>query len=434
MDTSRSPVVRSSSGRPRALSRPARRVWFTSAFGALGTYVSDTAVKLAAVAALGLSSWQLGVLTAAQSSGFLLVGLFVGVMADRLSRRGLMISAEVARCFVFGLVAIALFLELRDIAAIVLALVLVCSILHAVFEITQQAAIPTYANDAELAATNALIEATRSLMQALGPAMATAIAIMWSPTAGLVIAVASFGLSAIASWRLPRIVTERPAGRPEVFRAIRDGFVLLRRLRDVFSATIAGALFNCAYAMLQTTLLALGAYGAGEAVVGWTLGLAGAAAVAGGLLSRRFANGRQPIRTLAVAELAAFTLVLVAFVGALSGSVVFYAVPFILIHVPTAIFNVTAITLRQRRSPDELLGRMNATVRFLMWGALPIGGVVAGVALAVGGIALTAGAAALLMLGAAAVMTTSWLKHRFTREGNNGRRSISTHRRRDAIE
>ena len=40
--------------------------------------------------------------------------------------------------------------------------------------------------------------------------------------------------------------------------------------------------------------------------------------------------------------------------------------------------NVMAVSLRQTLCPDHLLGRMNATSRFLAWATLPLGGVVGG--------------------------------------------------------
>ena len=40
--------------------------------------------------------------------------------------------------------------------------------------------------------------------------------------------------------------------------------------------------------------------------------------------------------------------------------------------------NVIAVSLRQTLCPDDLLGRMNASTRFLAWATLPLGGVVGG--------------------------------------------------------
>ena len=42
------------------------------------------------------------------------------------------------------------------------------------------------------------------------------------------------------------------------------------------------------------------------------------------------------------------------------------------------LYNVNQVSFRQRLCPDRLLGRMNATMRFLVWGVLPIGALIGG--------------------------------------------------------
>jgi predicted MFS family arabinose efflux permease len=44
----------------------------------------------------------------------------------------------------------------------------------------------------------------------------------------------------------------------------------------------------------------------------------------------------------------------------------------------SVIFNVTAVSFRQRLAPTHLLGRINATMRFVVWGIMPLGGLVGG--------------------------------------------------------
>jgi predicted MFS family arabinose efflux permease len=42
------------------------------------------------------------------------------------------------------------------------------------------------------------------------------------------------------------------------------------------------------------------------------------------------------------------------------------------------IYNIAQVSYRQSICPDHLLGRMNASIRFVVWGALPLGGLVGG--------------------------------------------------------
>ena len=50
-----------------------------------------------------------------------------------------------------------------------------------------------------------------------------------------------------------------------------------------------------------------------------------------------------------------------------------------LLGVARPIFNVTQVSLRQAVTPDRLLGRMNASIRFLMWVSVPVGGITGGI-------------------------------------------------------
>ena len=42
------------------------------------------------------------------------------------------------------------------------------------------------------------------------------------------------------------------------------------------------------------------------------------------------------------------------------------------------LYNITQVTFRQRITPRRLLGRMNASIRFCVWGVMPIGALLAG--------------------------------------------------------
>ena len=43
------------------------------------------------------------------------------------------------------------------------------------------------------------------------------------------------------------------------------------------------------------------------------------------------------------------------------------------------LYNITQVTMRQRLCPPRLLGRMNASIRFVVWGVMPIASLLAGV-------------------------------------------------------
>ena len=51
----------------------------------------------------------------------------------------------------------------------------------------------------------------------------------------------------------------------------------------------------------------------------------------------------------------------------------------LLITFAVVVYNVTQVSFRQRLCPRPLLGRMNASIRFIVWGTMPLGSLVGGV-------------------------------------------------------
>ena len=43
------------------------------------------------------------------------------------------------------------------------------------------------------------------------------------------------------------------------------------------------------------------------------------------------------------------------------------------------VYNITQVTMRQRLTPPRLLGRMNASIRFVVWGVMPIAALLSGI-------------------------------------------------------
>ena len=114
-----------------------------------------------------------------------------------------------------------------------------------------------------------------------------------------------------------------------------------------------------------------------------TMGLVFSAGAVGGLLgalvvtplTRRLGEGRAiPLAALAWTPGAA----LVPLAGTLPAVPVLIASSFVFSFC-VVVYNVTQVSFRQRVCPPALLGRMNASVRFLVWGTMPIGSAIGGV-------------------------------------------------------
>jgi len=94
-------------------------------------------------------------------------------------------------------------------------------------------------------------------------------------------------------------------------------------------------------------------------------------AIACGRLMQRFRAGPLILFSIAVFSLGAALIPLAQ--GAIG-----FAVALFVVYAGVVIFNVLQVTVCQTLTPPRLLGRMNATLRFLTWGMVPVGAAVGG--------------------------------------------------------
>jgi MFS family permease len=358
-----------------------RRLWIGETVSQFGTMISGLALPLVAILVVHASTFEVGLLTAAESVPFLIVGLPVGAWVERMRFRSVLIVNDLLRAGLLASIPVARLLGALTIEQLyVVALGTgVCTVF---FDVAYQSYLPRLIDRKQLVAGNARLQASESVSQIAGPsAGGLLIQALTAPYAVLVDAL-SFVWS--AAWvaaiqvRPPRPV--RRADR-DLRREMGDGlrFVLgSPLLRAIAMSTGTSNLFGAISTAVIYVLLArqlhvsagiIGLISSGNAVGG----------LAGSLVAGRFAArvGQGPAIWLSIGLCSPFafvapfvtrdwTLALLGLAGALywMGGVV---------------YNITQVSFRQALCPPDLLGRMNATMRFLVWGTLPLGGFLGGV-------------------------------------------------------
>ena len=363
------------------------KYWAASAISDVGSQITTLALPLMAAVTLGASAWQMGVLSASGSAATLLVGLFAGVCADRFRRRPILIAADVGRAILLATIPVAalsgvLRIELLYVVA------LTAGTLTVLFDVAHLAYIPALVGREQLIDGNSKLETTWSVAQVAGPGIG-GVLVSWltAPIAILVDAV-SFLVSALC---LARIRTPEPPLVPAdtrgVFHEIVEGLrvVFAHRLLRVLagcSATTSffGQMFLAVYVLYMTRDLGLAAMG-----VGLVLATGGVGSLVGSLVAgpatRRFGPGRTMIAAQLGFGLTGLAVPLAVFVPAV-------ALPLIVASefgqwMSIIVYYVNAVSVRQAVTPDRLQGRVNATMRFLVGGAMPAGALIGG---ALGGI------------------------------------------------
>jgi MFS family permease len=356
-----------------------RRLWVGESVSQLGTQVSLLAIPFIAVVTLRATAFQTGLLTAIGYAAFLLLGLPAGAWVDRMRRRPVMIAGNLLRTALLASVPVAAALDVLSLGQlyVVVFAVGVCTVF---FDVAYQAYLPALIGRAQLVPGNGRLEASRSVAYTVGPAVAGYLVEILTAPAAMLVDAASFVLSAwciaaIGS-REPEPVAQGRALHREMAAGLRlvSGDPALRAL----ALYGAGAVLSLACGQAVGVVFLVRTIHLGAAGIGLLHGIGGVGSVLGALVAGPLA-GRFGYRTtiLAVPLVSNGFLLLVPLTGP-GPRLALYAVGTAVTSCGIVAFNVVAVAFRQRLCPDHLLGRLNATMRFLTWGTFPVGALIGG--------------------------------------------------------
>ena len=335
--------------------------------------LSLAAVPIVAVLMLGSGAGEIGTLAAVQTLPFLLMSIPLGLLADRMSRRGLMLMAEALRAAsLFALLAMVVsgHLSIFWLGA----LGFIGAVGTVGFSVAAPALVPSLVPRELLARANGRLELARSAAYAGGPALAGAL-VAWAgaPTAFVLAAVLS-AAAVVLLWRLnePRRAAA-PARHPLL--EIRDGAQFVWRQSFLRPMLLTGVAWNISWFVLQAAYVpyAVRMLGLSAQLIGITLGCYGAGMVFGSLMATRIVGAMPFGRAIqfgpAVSVLAAGTMVATLFVptGWLA------ALSFFFFGAGPIIWTITSTTLRQSVTPGAMLGRVSSVFLTVNAGSRPVG-------------------------------------------------------------
>jgi MFS family permease len=384
------------------------RLWVGQTISEAGTQVSALAVPTVAILLLHASPFQVGLLTALEFLPFPVLGLVAGVYADRLKRRPLMIASDLGRMVALLTIPIAFSFGALTMEQLY-AVGLVVGVFNVFFGISYQSYLPALIDRADLVEGNSKIEVSRSTAQLAGPAIAGfAIQAIGAAEAILIDAV-SYLVSAVSIWLIkkpePKPAPATASGRSGFWHEMWEGIQVVihnQTLWKIAGCTATANLgSNMAFAvelifMYRYLHLAPSAVGIVFAVgaVGGLLG-----AIATSAVVKRLGVGV----TLLVSILGG-SLLMATPLAAQTNAPVFLSALFFFEFLIGAPYNITQVSLRQAITPDRVQGRMNATMRTIVWGTIPIGSVVGGILGTVIGVVPT-----IVLGGFIALLAAGWI-------------------------
>jgi MFS family permease len=361
------------------------KLWGGQAVSLLGSQITEVALPLTAVFVLHANAAQMGVLGVARWLPFLVFTLWVGAWADRVRRLPLLIAVDVARALTMGTIAALAIGGWLDFSVLV-GLVFVFGAMTVVFDVAYYSFVPYVVPQDRLVGANSRLQATTSVAQVGGPGLGgLLVQVLTAPYALLADAI-SFVVSTLS---LLWIRTEEPKPEPDPeargsLARIREGLSIT--YRNPFLRAFAGVagFYNLFEQWILTLfmLYAVRKLGMSSGSIGLVLSAGAVGAIAGSVAAapagRRLGVGRS---VLIAVVLECGVMLVVPFAPAHSAlTLPVLALAFAVNGVGTASSSVMAITIRQLVTPDQLLGRMNASYRFVSYGAIPLGALLGGAA------------------------------------------------------
>jgi MFS family permease len=362
------------------------RLWTAETVSQVGTQVTQLALPLVAIVVLVATPFEVALLGTVAFLPFILLGLPAGVWVDRLRRRPILIAGDLGRAVLLASIPVAFVLGVLTIWQLYVVAFLVGS-LTVFFDVAYQSYLPSLVEREDLVDGNAKLEISRSGAALVGPSLG-GILVEWltAPVAILVDSVSYVG-SALFIFLIRRHEPEpvhpdveaggeRPSMRSDIAQGIR--YVAgHRQLRLIALSTGTSNFFNqLVFALLLVYAVRELGMSAGVIGVVFAIGNLGflAAAVTATRLQRRMGLGPAIILGGAVSTVAVFLVPLATPATAAP----LLIVEGVLAGFGMVVYNVNQVSFRQAITPERMQGRMNATMRFIVWGTIPIGSIIGG--------------------------------------------------------
>lgn len=358
-------------------------LWAGDAFGQFGAQLAGFVLPIFAVQYLDATEMDMGVLNAAEQAAFLLIGLPAGAWVDRMRKRRVLIVADLVRATLL-LILVALALLGQASIPLLIAVALAMSVCNTFFDVAYQSFVPAVTGTAHLLEGNSKLEATHSVMFISGPAIGGLLIKVVSPILVLAGTVVTYLFSAFTLAKIDAVEEIKPKElRAPLSQEVKEGlsWVLKHRvLRRIVATTALSNLFN-AMAQAVVLIFLLREVGISTAWYGIIVAVAGTGGLIGAVFAERIGVRIGIMRIIPISAivwgLSEFLIPLAINVN-MAPAIALVMISMFVTNFCVLVYNIAQVTYRQRECPPELLGRMNASVRFIVWGVGPIGALLGG--------------------------------------------------------
>ena len=359
-----------------------RRIWTSLTITAFGAQITNLALPLTAALLLQATPFQMGVLFALETLPFALVSLHAGVLLDRVRKLPIVIAADFGRGVALLAIPVAAFTHVLSIE-ILYAVGFFCGVQNVVGGAAYQVLLAQLAGRKRLVEVNAKITLGETSSALVGPGLAGLLIQAFTAPFAIVLDAVTFFASALMLRRVEAPNDVVHAGvRGSVWAEIHEGLLLVWRSRTLFALALVAGLWQVLHHMEIAVLILFA-----TRELGLSAGSIGVAYMFGGLgCVIAAANAERLSNRFGVGSIIVYGLLLTAFgwqaLGLVSGSAwtatLALGIAMLVFDFGAVLYGINYLSLRQAITPDRLLGRMTATMRFCTVAGAPIGSLIGG--------------------------------------------------------
>jgi MFS family permease len=400
------------------LSADFRKLWCSLTITSFGAQITNLALPLTAALLLHASPMQMGVLVALETLPFALFSLHAGVLLDRVRKLPVAIAADLGRAFALAAIPIAAWFGALSMD-LLFVVGFLCGVQNVVGGAAYQVLLAQMAGRRRLVEANAKTALGETSAALVGPGLAGGLIQALTAPFAIALDALSFMVSALMLRRIEaRNDVARVAGATSVWRDMGEGLRLVWRNRTLLALAWLAGLWQFLHHMQIAVLIlfATRQLSLSAGAIGFAYACGGLGCVLASAFAQRL-SARIGVGPVIVAGLMITAAGWQAF-GLLGGSgwvaMVALGGAMLVFDFGAILYAINYLALRQAITPDRLLGRMTATMRFLTVASAPLGSLVGGaLATAIGlrGTLLVVGALG-LALAMVAVLWSPVRQHR----------------------
>ena len=355
------------------------RFWFGDTVTQFTSQITALVLPTLAILTLNITDFQLGILNALGFIAFPTLGLFAGVLLDRVKRKPVMILVNVVRIMTLATIPVTYLLGVLSLYQLYI-VALFMGICTLFFDVGYQSYLPSLVDKENLVEGNQKLQVSASAAAIIGPSVASGLLGLIGAAMSVVADVIGFFVSVLMliSIRKPELKPEPhlPEGQGHFFTEMKEGIKVVTGNKLLWTqamGNLGSNIFGVAILLYAYRVL-----GISESIIGIAFSIGAMGFMIGVIVSSTVTDRLGLGRATAVSSMASFGLLIVLLAGG-GYSVIVIGIAYLVSGVGNPIYNINMVSLRQIITPNRLQGRMNATMRTIIWGTIPIGSFLGGV-------------------------------------------------------